>query len=381
MTKKPRVLFVLPATVMGGAEIRLINMINAFRLIEPVLAGHRTLLTHASVNAEIHWLDDCVNCFDPYPYDWANVRRYASAVAILADRIRPAVTFGWMHNGSSFVAIAKLFHHLRGATAGCILGPLTDHFALNNRTATPYERLLFGFACRHLNRMIAPSNGVREDLILNFFAPRSRVETIYNGVDLKRVSRLAADAPDQPIPKKQGPWILAASRLSLEKGLDVMIRAFAGIRASTGAILIILGEGPQRQYLENLSQQLGIAEQVWLPGYIKNPFPWLVQADVFTMASRLEGFGTALVEAMALGIPVVSTACRAGPREILAEEGSGILVPVDDEQALASALERLILDPALHAQLSAGARRRATQFGFDAMLKGYENLLCHLARA
>ena len=378
---KPRVLFVLPATVMGGAEIRLFGMVRAFKAIEPLLAGHRQLLDRVALDIEVHALDEFRDCHDPYPYDWRNVGRYAAAVAAIARRSRPQVTFGWMHNGSSFVLAAKLLHGLDTATAGCILGPLTDHFALNNRQATPYERVLFGTACRCLDRTVAPSQGVREDLIRHFGAPPPRIETIYNGVDLERITHLAAATPDLPLPEKRGPWILAASRLSLEKGLDVMIRAFSRLRKHQPATLIILGEGPLRQDLLTLAQQLGVHDQVLLPGHATNPFPWMAKADIFTLASRLEGFGTALVEAMALGIPVVSTACRAGPREILAQAGSGLLVPVDDDAALAEAWLDIISSPRLQERLAAGARQRARQFSFAAMCHSYERMLCRLNRS
>ena len=238
--------------------------------------------------------------------------------------------------------------------------------------------MLFAFACRRLDRMVVPSQGVKGDLVDHFFAPAKRVRTIYNGVDLARVRARAAQGLPSTAPAKLRPWIVTAGRLSPEKGFDVLLQAFAHVRRTRDVDLVIVGEGPERERLERLAMELGVAGNVILAGFAQNPFPWLVQADVFAMTSRLEGFGNSLVEAMALGVPVVSTACPWGPREILAADNSGILVQVDDHIGLADALTRVLTNRELSAQLSRGGADRAENFGFGVMLRAYEDLLCEL---
>jgi glycosyltransferase involved in cell wall biosynthesis len=108
---------------------------------------------------------------------------------------------------------------------------------------------------------------------------------------------------------------------------------------------MILGEGELRADLERLAEQLGIAEDFALPGFVQNPYPYLKRAAVFVLSSRWEGLPTVLVEALALGTPVVSTDCPSGPREILADGKWGRLVPVGDAGKLAEAILETLRQP------------------------------------
>jgi len=109
--------------------------------------------------------------------------------------------------------------------------------------------------------------------------------------------------------------------------------------------LMILGEGELCTELEHLAARLGIAEDFALPGFVQNPYPYLKRAAVFVLSSRWEGLPTVLVEALALGTPVVSTDCPSGPREILADGKWGRLVPVGDAGKLAEAILETLRQP------------------------------------
>jgi glycosyltransferase involved in cell wall biosynthesis len=117
-----------------------------------------------------------------------------------------------------------------------------------------------------------------------------------------------------------------------------MIRAFAKVRAERSCRLVILGEGGDRPKLEALTAELGLTQDVDLPGFQTNPFPFLVRAALFVLSSAWEGSPNVLTEAMALGTPVVSTDCPSGPRELLDGGRLGPLVPVGDAEALANAI-------------------------------------------
>src|SRR5690606_21887962 len=118
-------------------------------------------------------------------------------------------------------------------------------------------------------------------------------------------------APDAP------PVVVAAGRLGPEKDFPTLIRAFALVRARRPVRLAILGEGGQRRALQALIDELECGNDIQLPGFQSNPYAWMSRAGVFVLSSRWEGFGNVLVEAMACGAPVVSTACPSGPEEIL----------------------------------------------------------------
>jgi glycosyltransferase involved in cell wall biosynthesis len=155
------------------------------------------------------------------------------------------------------------------------------------------------------------------------------------------------------------------------KDFATLIRAFARLRAVHPARLVILGEGPERRNLEQLARQLGVATEVDLPGFAANPYAFMARADVFALASRVEGLSNAIIEALACGCPVVSTDCPNGPDEVLQHGRYGRLVPVGDDAALADAISATLHAPPDPAAL----RQRAASFSVQRATDGYMQLL------
>ncbi|MEO8901660.1 MAG: glycosyltransferase family 4 protein [Polyangiaceae bacterium] len=157
------------------------------------------------------------------------------------------------------------------------------------------------------------------------------------------------------------PYILAVGRLAKQKGFDVLIRAFSIVhRRDPRLRLVILGEGPERSTLEHLTETLGLRGSVLMPGR-RNPAAWLEAAQLFAMTSRYEGFPNALGEAMAAGLPIVSTRCPSGPEEMIDHGESGLLVVVDDVDGIADALLQLDDDAGLRERLGNRARETARE--------------------
>jgi glycosyltransferase involved in cell wall biosynthesis len=140
-------------------------------------------------------------------------------------------------------------------------------------------------------------------------------------------------------------------RLTRQKAFDVLIRAFVEVRKDHRARLMILGEGDERPALEGLVNKYGLEQDIILPGFVPNPYPYMAHAAAFVLSSRWEGLPTVLVEAMALGAPVISTDCPSGPREILLDGKYGQLVPVDDPIALALAIAKSLRTNEYHPYL------------------------------
>jgi glycosyltransferase involved in cell wall biosynthesis len=187
--------------------------------------------------------------------------------------------------------------------------------------------------------IIAVSNGVAEDLAAVTGLPRERVMTIYNPVVTPELSEMARMplahpwfAPGSP------PVLLGVGKFKPQKDFPTLLKAFARVRATRPARLVILGQGKKRTELETLARKLGVAADVDLPGWVDNPFAWMVRAAVFVLSSAWEGLPTVLIEAMACGCPVVSTDCPSGPAEILDGGVYGPLVPVRDDAELARAI-------------------------------------------
>jgi glycosyltransferase involved in cell wall biosynthesis len=207
------------------------------------------------------------------------------------------------------------------------------------------------------------------------FVKSSAVHVIPNPV-----SQINRDSDGVPTKKYAGKTVMAMGRLAPQKGFDNLLQAFAHCAGKYPEwSLIIIGEGGERKRLEVLIQDLGIENRVELVGQLQNPSHILCQADLFVLSSRYEGFPMALVEAMACQLPVVSTDCPSGPRDIIRDGVDGILVPPDDVAALANAMERLMADPQERQRLAEQAAEVVERFGTDRIMKVWNDLITRLA--
>jgi glycosyltransferase involved in cell wall biosynthesis len=196
----------------------------------------------------------------------------------------------------------------------------------------------------HADAIIAVSRGVASDLARFINVPKSSIDIIYN--PSTDVSLSDVDRPkDVWFDEDEPPIVLGMGRLHPQKGFDVLIRAFALVLKQQAARLVIVGEGPEREGLLRLAEQLDIAKYVRLTGYATDPIPYFAFSRVYVLSSRYEGFPNALVEALSCGTTVVSTDCESGPREILAGGHIAPLVPVEDAEALAQAIVEKIRNP------------------------------------
>jgi glycosyltransferase involved in cell wall biosynthesis len=183
---------------------------------------------------------------------------------------------------------------------------------------------------------------------------------IYNPVEMDFAAAAAGarDLGGRP------PRVLAVGRFSREKGLDTLIRAFARIDRPE-ARLTLIGGGPQEKELESLIDALGLRERVELLGWQRDPTPFYRRARLLVVPSRTEAFGMVVVEALAHGLPVVSTACG-GPAEILEHGRYGRLVAIGDETAMAAAIEAALDDPGDPGERLARAADFSAQIGLAA---------------
>lgn len=181
--------------------------------------------------------------------------------------------------------------------------------------------------------------------------------------------------PDTPAPQR-GKTVLAMGRLTEAKGFDVLIRAWVAVAAAAPDWkLVIHGEGEARQALEALVNDLGLGTHVSLPGICTDARDAYAGASVFCLSSRYEGFGLVLIEAMAFGLPIVSTNCETGPRELLRAGDNALLVPVDNPEALAAALLQAIGGTPDIAALGQSGRRLAATFDEAHVISAWETLL------
>lgn len=231
------------------------------------------------------------------------------------------------------------------------------------------------------DRVICVSRGVADDLTTLADVPAARVEVIPNPTVPPEMDALAAAEVDHPwLSPDAPPFILAVGGLRRQKDFATLLRAFARLPAVDAWHLMILGEGRQRTRLQRLAVQLGVADRLAMPGFVRNPYAYMVKARLFILSSLWEGSPNALIEALALGVPAVSTDCPSGPREILQGGRYGPLVPPGDPASLADAMFATLKRPpapaflreaALEYTLERGARRYLAAMGLSG--------LCHAA--
>lgn len=222
--------------------------------------------------------------------------------------------------------------------------------------------------------------GVSQDTITDLVETlkiRAKIpmQVILNPIDLDRVRQLATQSIEHPwFQNSEIPTIVTVARLAKQKQLDVLLRAFARVVEVTPARLLILGEGPLRGELEHLSQELGIAAAVSMPGYDPNPYRYLAKCDLFVLASAWEGCPIALQEAMACGAAVVVTDAPGGMKDIIADGKDGVMVPTGDPDALASGMLQILIQPDLKQHYRDRSRQRSEDFHYLKITRQYLDL-------
>ncbi len=187
--------------------------------------------------------------------------------------------------------------------------------------------------------VVSVAQGTADDLVRTTGLRPAHIKVVHNPIVTPEL-RAMADAPlDHPwFGAGQPPVLLAVGRFTPQKDFGTLIRASAGVLEGGKARLLILGDGPERPHLEALVSSLGLEGSVGLPGWVGNPYPYMVRAAAFVLSSRWEGLPSVLIEALFCGAPVVATDCLSGPSEILEGGRFGLLVPVGDVDALAKGI-------------------------------------------
>lgn len=189
------------------------------------------------------------------------------------------------------------------------------------------------------SEIVAVSQGVAKDLAQVTGLAESRIHVIYNPLITTELSEKSRQPLDHPWFKEgELPIVLGVGRLAAQKDFPTLINAFAQVRQVKPCRLVILGSGRDRQQLNNLVKELDLETDVAFLGFVDNPYAYIAKAAVYVLSSAWEGFGNVLVEAMALGTPVVATDCPHGPAEILDRGKYGFLVPVGDRNGMSEAI-------------------------------------------
>ena len=218
------------------------------------------------------------------------------------------------------------------------------------------------WAYRGADIIICSTKAMRGDFIRLCPQLEDKIRVIPNPVNLENIRRLSEqDSPAVGLTNNGKYTFVSVAKLKRQKNLGLLIDAFSRI-ADDHTQLIIAGKGPEEEMLKAKISDLGLEEKVHFVGFVKNPYALLAQADCSVLSSEYEGFPNALIEAMAIGLPVISTDCPSGPSEIITNQFNGILTPVGDSQALADAMLCVRNDRELSQSLSRNGHLEVKRF-------------------
>ena len=231
------------------------------------------------------------------------------------------------------------------------------------------QRNSMGRLYPYADKVIVTSAGVADDMADYTGLARGHIQVVPSPVVPASLFEGGLPRPDHPWFRPPAvPLILSAGELCSRKDFETLIRAFARVRAHGPCRLMILGRGSARDRLLALARELNLGTDVALPGFAPQPYAYMAHADLFAFTSRWEGLGFVIIEALAVGTPVVSTDCPSGPGEILQGGRFGPLVEVGDHEALGNAILRTLAAPKPREELQLAARPYEIEAATDAYL-------------
>ena len=329
-----KIVFILNNLAFGGVQKTVVNFANALHLrnlhVELiVLQDHIPLVNQLNSTIKVTYfgsnnyikslwmLRKYLKVIQPYAV-FANlfVPNTLTLVAGLSIRNRPKIILG-IHNTYSKEILARPFpQSMIEEIIVKYIFPLADGINI----------------CSHEAAM---------DLVNTLKRDFSNLNVIYNPVITPEINSLAAEKNDHPwFQKGKPPVILGIGRITKQKDFATLIRAFRLLNQRVDSRLIILGDGDEKTNLLRLIQIYNLEDKIELMGFVQNPYKFLATASLFVLPSLYEGLPSVLIEANYLGCPIVSTACKSGPKEILLDGKYGTLVPVGNPEEMAKAMEK-----------------------------------------
>lgn len=292
----------------------------------------------------------------------------------LYRQMKPDVTFSFLTYTNVICVLAKILSNARLSLILC------EHFIPSfylKQSKNPLTTLFLKWMPRwfysYANKVVCVSQTSANEINKIFKVPIEKIKVIYNPINIEHILALCNENIEHPWFAQNIPIIISVGRLTDVKGYQYLLRAFKQLTMKNPSRLVILGQGQREESLKKLASQLGIDKSVAFLGFQSNPFKYLSHSKLFVLSSLSEAFPMVVLEAMACGIPIVSTASP-GSSEIITNGTNGLLVPLADEQSLAEAMEKLLKDKILVNNIILSGKKRIRDFSLEKVIKEYEEL-------
>jgi len=233
---------------------------------------------------------------------------------------------------------------------------------------------------KEVDYVVAVSRDLQKEAEIKLGIGKDRITTIYNPIVGEEMFEKAKEEPEEYKAFPNSIKIVMVARLATgHKDFQTLLHAFSLLRERyREAKLFLVGEGEGREQILKWIEELGLNDNVLLLGPRLNPYPYIRYADIFVLSSFIEGLGMVIVEAMALGCPVVATNCPTGPRELIGNNENGILVPMRDPVKMAEAMMRILEDRELRERIIENGRKKAEEFRISTSVQKYERFFNNL---
>lgn len=339
-----------------------------------------------------------VTCEEPTDYDYpCGVER------IVVDEMR-AKYFKLFDTVNQIKSIKKKYHitHTISFTAqmnylnvmsrvrDTTIISIRNYISLAENDNTPKNIYMNRLSIKYADKITVVSEVLGKDLIDKFGAKENRIYPIYNFIDKDKMDKFLKEKDNIKLSRNT---VITVGRLNNQKGHINLIRSFKYVVDKIGdARLIILGQGPLEDKIKNEIKKLRLEKNVELLGYEKNPYLYMKNSSLFVLSSFYEGMPNVILEAMYCGLPIISTDCKSGPREIIAPNSDlnceidklsldeyGILVPVlkdkSCEKIMGDAIIKMLKDSKLRDNYSRKSKKRIKNFSKDKMIDYWNKVL------
>lgn len=323
----PEIAIFLPTLGGGGAERNMVNLSRG-------LADLGVAVSLIVANAIGDFRNEISPKVELVDFKKSNTIKAFPDLVRFLDAEKPRVLLSTM-NHANLVAIGAV--HASMATTKVVVREANTLSKTKDAATSLKGKLIPGLVQAFYptaDHIVAPSEGVRRDLVNNFTLSPNRVSTINNPVVDERLFAMKNKEPEIDFFSDGIPVILGVGSFSEQKDFPNLIRAYAKVRKEKRCRLVILGRGKLEASYRELIRELEV-DDVHFPGFVSNPFAFMSRSKVFVLSSKWEGLPNVPIQALACGCPVVSTDCPSGPSEILADGEYGILVKPESWEALA----------------------------------------------
>lgn len=375
---KKKILIIVPNLKIGGGQERAASLLTKglSKKYKVFIITYNNYKNHYSIKGEHFSLNEKLRRYGKIPIIPNIIRPFRIFKLILF--LKPDIILSIGDFSNIFIIITKLLFRINITLIIAIhVNPKMQYY--KNRASYLNYLIKILYRLKTVNKIITVSKEIQYILSNDYKIQVSKLKTIYNGIETdeikkKKVKKILEH--NEIFDNKSVMKFITIGRLSEEKGHKYLIDAFSKVKKEIeNSKLILIGSGPLKHILEMQIKRKALEEDIILLGLKKNPYKYLGKSDIFVFSSKNEGFPTVLLESLACGLPIISTDCKTGPKEILNNGRFGFLVKVMDVDDLAEKMIYLAKNPNLIKIFSKKSIERAKFFDVEKMISEWINLI------